>query len=45
MIKKSEKFLEKYFIYGEISIFLLEFLLDSHNILRLKFFKYTIWQI
>ena len=34
--KKLEKFLEKNFVYGERSKFLWEFLLDSHDILRLK---------
>ena len=37
--KKSEKFLEKNFVYGKISEFLLDFLLDSHDILRLKILK------
>ena len=30
--------MEKNFVYGEISKFLSEFLLDSHNILGLKIF-------
>lgn len=34
--KNSENFLEKNFVYGKISEFLLDFLLDSHGILRLK---------
>ena len=37
-IKKSDKYLEQNFVYEQISKFLSEFLLYSHDILRLKFF-------
>ena len=39
LYKKAEKFFEKNFVYGQISKFLLEFLFDSHDILRLKILK------
>ena len=39
LYKKSEKFLEKNFVYGKISEFLSDFLFDSHDILRLKILK------
>ena len=36
--KKSEKFLEKNFVYGQISKILLEFLLNPCDILKFKIF-------
>ena len=38
LYKKSEKLLENNFVYEQIIKFLLEYLLDSHDILRLEIF-------